>query len=107
MDPLFMLISTINLILTLGICVLLFVQQRQIKALLLRPQVVQWNHQRRIKLSEMRGLRPGDLVQLDKQPDKGLIVQIEGRNKYAGSPGQVRGHRAIHLLRRATTDEPL
>jgi len=63
--------------------------------------------QTRIKLSELRGLRPGDLVQLHKQPDEGLIVQIEGRNKYAGSPGQVRGHRAIRLLRRATADEPL
>jgi len=63
--------------------------------------------QTRIKLSELRGLRPGDLVQLDKRPDEGLIVQIEGRNKYAGSSGQVRGHRAIRLLRRATADEPL
>ena len=61
----------------------------------------------RIKLSELRGLRPGDLVQLDKQPDQELIVQIEGRNKYAGSPGHVRGHRAIRLLRRATADESL
>ena len=61
----------------------------------------------RIKLSELRGLRPGDLVQLDKQPDQELIVQIEGRNKYAGSPGHVRGHRAIRLLRRATADDSL
>jgi flagellar motor switch protein FliM len=63
--------------------------------------------QTRIKLSELRGLRPGDLVQLDKRPDEGLIVQIEGRNKYAGSSGQVRGRRAVRLLRRATADEPL
>ena len=63
--------------------------------------------QTRIKLSELRGLRPGDLIQLNKQPDQELIVQIEGRNKYAGSPGHVRGHRAIRLLRRATADESL
>ena len=63
--------------------------------------------QTRIKLSELHGLRPGDLVQLDKQPDEELIVQIEGRNKYAGSPGHVRGHRAVRLLRRATADESL
>ena len=55
MDPLFMLLSTINLIFTLGICILLFVQQRQIKALLQRPQVSQWNHQRTAKLSEGKG----------------------------------------------------
>jgi flagellar motor switch protein FliM len=63
--------------------------------------------QTRIKLSEFRGLRSGDLIQLDKRPQDPLIVRIEGRNKYAGLPGQVRGHNAVRLMRRAAADEPL
>jgi flagellar motor switch protein FliM len=60
-----------------------------------------------IKLSELRSLRPGDIIQLDKLAAGELIVQIEGRNKYAGRPGQVRGRRAMRLTRPAAIDEPL
>lgn len=61
----------------------------------------------KIKLSELRDLRPGDLIQLQKRVDRDLIVQIEGRNKFAGSVGQFRGRRAISLCRHAEIDEPL
>ena len=61
----------------------------------------------RVKLAELRDLRPGDLLHLDKRVTEDLIVQIEGRNKYAGSPGQIRGRRALRLRRSAAIDEPL
>jgi flagellar motor switch protein FliM len=61
----------------------------------------------KIKLSELRDLRPGDLIQLQKRVDRDLIVQIEGHNKFAGSVGQFRGRRAISLSRHAEIDEPL
>ena len=63
--------------------------------------------QTRIKLSELRSLRPGDYLVLDKRIARDLIVQIEGRNKFAGSVGQLRGRRAIRLRRQAEIDEPL
>lgn len=58
-----------------------------------------------IRLSELRTLRPGDIIQLEKGAKQDLIVQIEGRNKYAGVPGQLRGRRAIRLTRPAEIDE--
>lgn len=60
-----------------------------------------------IRLSELRTLRPGDIIQLEKGAKQDLIVQIEGRNKYAGVPGQLRGRRAIRLTRRAEIDEAI
>lgn len=60
-----------------------------------------------IRLSELRALRPGDLIQLDKRVGQGLILRIAGRNKFAGLPGQFRGHRALRLTRRADIDELL
>jgi flagellar motor switch protein FliM len=63
--------------------------------------------QTRIRLNELRALRPGDMILLDKPTDHHLVVQIGGRNKYAGSCGALRGRRAVRLARRAEIDEPL
>lgn len=61
----------------------------------------------RIKLSELRTLAPGDLIQLDRRVDAPMLVQIERRTKFAGLPGQLRGRRAIRLVRPAAIDEPM
>jgi len=60
-----------------------------------------------IRLSALRGLRPGDLIQLDKRIGQDLVLQVGGRNKFAGQPGQYRGQRALRVTRRAEIDEPL
>ena len=60
-----------------------------------------------ISVNELKNLRPGDLIQVDKEATDELILQIEGRNKFAGVPGQLRGRRAIRLTRPAAIDEPL
>jgi flagellar motor switch protein FliM len=61
----------------------------------------------RIRLSELRKLRPGDIIQLEKSAVDDLLLQIEGRNKYAGAPGQARGRRALRLTRLAEYDEAI
>ncbi|QOJ14422.1 MAG: flagellar motor switch protein FliM [Planctomycetia bacterium] len=61
----------------------------------------------RITLRELKALQPGDLLPLDKRVDEPLVLQIEGQNKFAGSAGQFRGRRALHLLRPADPDELL
>jgi flagellar motor switch protein FliM len=63
--------------------------------------------QTRIRLDELRDLRPGDIIQVDKPTGGEMIIQVEGRNKFAGVPGQLRGRRAIRLVRPAAIDEPL
>lgn len=60
-----------------------------------------------IRLSDLRRLRSGDILQLDKPCDQDLIVRINDRNKFAARPGQHRGKRAIRLVRAASSDEPL
>lgn len=60
-----------------------------------------------LRLSDLRGLRPGDVIDLDKRAQADLVLQIAGRNKFAGSLGQVRGHRALRITRSAEHDEPL
>jgi flagellar motor switch protein FliM len=60
-----------------------------------------------IRLSELRDLRPGDLLPLPKRTDEDLILKIAGRNKFAGKIGQYRGHRALRITRPAEADEVL
>ncbi len=60
-----------------------------------------------VKVGELRSLRVGDIIQLDKPAGGDLIIQIAGRNKFAGAPGQLRGRRALRITRAAAIDEPL
>jgi len=60
-----------------------------------------------IRLSDLRGIRPGDVIPLEKHIRDPLILRIEGRNKFAGSPGVLRGRKALRILRAAPADEPL
>jgi flagellar motor switch protein FliM len=66
-----------------------------------------WLGRAQVRLSELRSLRPGDIIQLEKEVSEDLILQIEGRNKYAGRPGQIRGRKALHIRRAAEIDETL
>ncbi len=61
----------------------------------------------RIRMSELRGLQKGDILQLGKRQTRDMILQVADRNKFAGSIGQVRGHKALRITRRAEIDEPL
>lgn len=61
----------------------------------------------RIRLSELRNLQIGDVLPLEKRSSHPLIMQVEGRNKFAGSPGQCRGYRALRIQRTAEPDELL
>ncbi len=63
--------------------------------------------QTQISLNELRSLRPGDIIQLDKTVNDQFVLQIEGRNKFAGTPGQLRGRRALRITRSAEIDEKL
>ena len=61
----------------------------------------------RVRMTDLRDLQVGDILKLDKETGQELILQIGGRTKFAGRPGQLRGHRALHLVRRAPIDEPI
>ncbi len=85
------------------------VQQRRIYRNLTHSKVelTAFLGQASLSMSEFRQLRPGDVIQLDKRVGREMIVQIHGKNKFAGLPGQYRGRRALRLTRQAPIDEPL
>lgn len=60
-----------------------------------------------MKVRELLSLAPGDIIQLDKLVDRDFVLQIEGRNKFAGRVGQLRTFRAMQITRRARPDEML
>jgi flagellar motor switch protein FliM len=60
-----------------------------------------------IKLSELRELQPGDILQLDKNTKRDLVLQIAGINKFAGKIGDFRGRKALQITREADGDENL
>lgn len=83
-------------------------QKRLLRSLVKSPvSLTGYLGQTTIRLSELRSLRPGDLIPLEKRVGDDLILQIAGRNKFAGSPGRFRGQRSLRLTRRADIDELL
>lgn len=60
-----------------------------------------------LRLSELRALKPGDVIGVDKLASQDLILQIVSRNKFAGRAVQCRGRRALQITRRAELDESL
>ncbi|HVS69709.1 MAG TPA: flagellar motor switch protein FliM [Phycisphaerae bacterium] len=58
-----------------------------------------------IKLDELMHLTAGDIVQLDKPASGEMIVQIEGKNKFAALIGQFKGKRAIRIKRPVSPGE--
>ncbi len=60
-----------------------------------------------ITVGDLMALAVGDIIKVDKLVDDDLIVQIEGRNKFAGRVGQLRGNRAIQITRESDASEPL
>lgn len=60
-----------------------------------------------LTVQELISLAPGDIIKLEKLVSRDFILQVEGRNKFAGRIGKLRGHRALQLTRRAKPDENL
>ena len=58
-----------------------------------------------IKVDELLNLAPGDILQLDKPASGEMVIQIEGKNKYAGLVGQFKGKRAVRIKRSLKTGE--
>ena len=52
-----------------------------------------------IKTKEFLGLKPGDLIPLDKTPSEEATLLIEGSPKYYGFIGNYRGNRALRITR--------
>ncbi len=60
-----------------------------------------------ISMGQLMHLQVGDIIQTEKLANMELIVQVEGRNKFAGRLGQFRGNRAIRVTRLASPEERL
>ena len=50
-------------------------------------------------------LQIGDIIQTDKLSSRDVILQIEGRSKFAGKIGQFRGKRALKIVRHTAPSE--
>jgi len=60
-----------------------------------------------IRVRDLLALAPGDVLALPKEATNELILQIEGRSKFAGKIGQFRGHKAFKITRPAKPAEKL
>ncbi len=58
-----------------------------------------------IKVDELLDLSPGDILQLEKPASGEMIIQVEGKNKYAGFIGQYKGKRAVRIKRTLAAGE--
>ncbi|MBN1844583.1 MAG: flagellar motor switch protein FliM [Sedimentisphaerales bacterium] len=60
-----------------------------------------------IKVRDLLALEVGDVIKIPKEADSDLILQIEGRSKFAGRIGQFRGHKAFKITRPAKPGEKI
>jgi flagellar motor switch protein FliM len=60
-----------------------------------------------ITVHELLTLQPGDIIQTTKPADSENIIQVEGKNKFAGRIGRHGDHLAIKITRRAEVEESL
>jgi flagellar motor switch protein FliM len=58
-----------------------------------------------ITVRDLLSLSPGDVIKLDKLVDRDFLLRVEGRNKFAGRLGKLRGNRALQVTRKAEPDE--
>lgn len=61
----------------------------------------------RMVVSDLLSLSPGDVIKLDKLVEKDFVLRVEGRNKFAGRLGLLRGSRAMQITRSALPEESL
>ena len=50
-----------------------------------------------MRMSDLLSLQVGDIITTDKSAGGEAFLQIEGKRKFLGKPGQFRGHRAIRI----------
>jgi len=61
----------------------------------------------RISMKDLLAMDVGDIIQTEKLASSEVLIQIEGRNKFAGRMGQYRDKRAVTITRYADTEERL
>ena len=52
-----------------------------------------------ISINDLLNLRPGDIITTEKDQAADVLIQVEGKNKFLGKLGQLKGSRAIQITR--------
>lgn len=52
-----------------------------------------------IRMSELMSLAPGDIITTEKECTQDVILQVEGKTRFAGKVGQFRGSKAVRITR--------
>ncbi|MGA3066412.1 MAG: flagellar motor switch protein FliM, partial [Tepidisphaeraceae bacterium] len=52
-----------------------------------------------IRLDDLLAMEVGDVITTDKESDRDVLIQIEGKSKFLGQIGQFKGQRAVRITR--------
>ena len=52
-----------------------------------------------IQLNDLLSLQAGDVITTEKEFNRDVLIQVEGKNKFLGQIGQFRGNRAVRITR--------
>ena len=52
-----------------------------------------------IKLNDLLTLQEGDVITTEKDCSRDVLIQVEGKNKFLGQVGQLRGNRSVRITR--------
>ncbi|MCP4592584.1 MAG: flagellar motor switch protein FliM [bacterium] len=70
-------------------------------------ELVTYVAQTTITVRDLVALQPGDIIQTAKPADAELILQVRGKNKFAGVMGRHKDRSAFKITRKAQEDETL
>jgi len=60
-----------------------------------------------IKVRDLLALDVGDVLKIEKEANEDLVLQVEGKSKFAGHIGQFRGNKAFKITRSAKPGEKI
>ncbi len=52
-----------------------------------------------VSLNDLLSLQVGDVITTEKATSRDVLIQVEGRNKFLGQVGQLRGNRSVKITR--------
>jgi flagellar motor switch protein FliM len=58
-----------------------------------------------MRLEELLSLQVGDLITTEKDCQRDVLIQVEGKNKFLGQIGQFRGNRSVKITRACQAPE--
>jgi flagellar motor switch protein FliM len=61
----------------------------------------------KITMRQLLNLKPGDTLMTKKNSNSPLLLELNGKPKFLGTPGEYKGRKAFRILKKSKIDEQI